>query len=47
MVTHSSILDWRIPWIAEPGGLPSLGHRVGHDRVTERACIQVLRSLLS
>ena len=21
MATHSSILAWRIPWIAEPGGL--------------------------
>ena len=30
--THSSILAWRIPGTAEPGGLPSLGsHRVGHD----------------
>ena len=32
MVTHSSILAWRIPGTGEPGGLPSLGlHRVGHD----------------
>ena len=32
MATHSSILAWRIPGTAEPGGLPSLGsHRVGHD----------------
>ena len=22
MVTHSSILVWRIPWTEEPGGLP-------------------------
>ena len=30
--THSSILAWRIPGTAEPGGLPSMGsHRVGHD----------------
>ena len=30
--THSSVLAWRIPGTAEPGGLPSLGsHRVGHD----------------
>ena len=21
MATHSSILDWRTPWIQEPGGL--------------------------
>ena len=29
--TYSSILAWRIPGTAEPGGLPSMGlHRVGH-----------------
>ena len=32
MATHSSVLTWRIPGTAEPGGLPSVGsHRVGHD----------------
>ena len=32
MATHSSILAWRIPGMAEPGGLMSMGsHRVGHD----------------
>ena len=32
MVTHSSILAWRIPWMEEPGGLQSMGsQRVGHD----------------
>ena len=32
MATHSSILAWRIPGTAEPGGLQSVGsHRVGHD----------------
>ena len=25
MVTHSSILDGRIPWTEEPGGLQSMG----------------------
>ena len=25
MVTHSSILAWKIPWTEEPGGLQSLG----------------------
>ena len=25
MATHSSVLAWRIPGTAEPGGLPSLG----------------------
>ena len=32
MATHSSVLAWRIPGMAEPGGLPYMGsHRVGHD----------------
>ena len=32
MTTHSSVLAWRIPGMAEPVGLPSMGlHRVGHD----------------
>ena len=32
MATHSSILAWRIPGMAEPGGLLSMGlHRVRHD----------------
>ena len=33
MSTHSSILDWKIPWTEEPGGLQSIiSQRVGHDR---------------
>ena len=32
METHSSVPAWRIPGMAEPGGLPSMGsHRVRHD----------------
>ena len=32
MTTLSSILVWRIPWAAQPGGLQSMGsQRVGHD----------------
>ena len=32
MAAHSSILDWRIPWTEELGGLPSMGRqRVRHD----------------
>ena len=32
MATHSSVLAWSIPGMAEPGGLLSMGlHRVGHD----------------
>ena len=32
MATHSSVLAWRIPGTAGPGGLQSMGsHRVRHD----------------
>ena len=32
MVTHSSVLAWRIRGRGEPDGLPSMGsHKVGHD----------------
>ena len=32
MATHSSVLAWRIPGMAEPNGLLSMGsHRVRHD----------------
>ena len=32
MVSHSSSLAWRIPWIEEPGGLQSMGsQRIRHD----------------
>ena len=35
MVSHSSTLSWKIPWMEEPGGLQSMGSlRVGHDSVT-------------
>jgi len=35
MVTHSSVLAWRIPWTEEPGGLQSQDRRVRHDLATE------------
>ena len=32
MVTHSSLLAWRMPWTEEPGGLQFTGlQRVRHD----------------
>ena len=32
MVTHSSILAWRIPWMEKPGRLQSMGsQRVRHN----------------
>ena len=38
MAVHASILAWRIPWMEEPGRLPSMGsQRVRHDRSTEHS----------
>ena len=35
MATHSSTLDWKIPWTEEPGRLQSTGSRqVRHDGAT-------------
>ena len=34
MVTHSSILAWRVPWTEEPGRLQSKGHK--ESDMTER-----------
>ena len=38
MATHSSVLDWRIPWTEEPGGLQPMGsQRARHDWATEQS----------
>ena len=45
MATHSSVLAWRIPGTAGPGGLPSMGsHRVGHDwsDLAAAAAVQII-----
>ena len=45
MATHSSVLAWRIPGMAEPGGRPSMwSHRVGHDWIdlAAAACLYSL-----
>ena len=36
MATHSGILNWRILWTEEPGGLQSVeSQRVRHDSATQ------------
>ena len=36
MATHSSVIDWRIPWTKEPGGLQSVeSQRVLSSRTNE------------
>ena len=38
MATHSSILDWRIPWTEEPGSYGPKGHKeLDMTEVTEHA----------
>ena len=45
MTTPSSILAWKIPWRAEPGGLQSLGlQRAGHYWVTNTCTCKNLKS---
>ena len=35
MAPHSSTLDWKVPWMEEPGRLQSMGSlRIGHDWAT-------------
>jgi len=48
MATCSSVLAWRIPGTAEPGGLPAMGsHRVGHDESDlAAAAMEVNNSIL-
>jgi len=44
MAAHSSILAWRIPWMAEPGRLLSMGlQRVRHDWETSLHLILSIR----
>ena len=41
MVIHPGILDRKIPWTEDPGGLQSMGsQRVQHDGVTKHACME-------
>ena len=47
MATHSSILDWKIPWTEEPGGLQSMGsQRVILDLVTNAQSVFMDHSLV-
>ena len=44
MVTHSSILVWRIPWTEEPGGLQSMeSQRVGRKELDTTEQVSLLR----
>ena len=45
MVTHSSILAWKIPWTEESAWLQSIGsQRVGHDLATKQQQEQLILS---
>ena len=43
--THSSILAWRIPWIEDPGGLPSMGSQRVRHNWRDLACPRFLSCL--
>ena len=43
MATRFSILAWKFSWTEEPGRIQSMVlQRVGHNLVTEHACILML-----
>ena len=43
MATHSSIPDWKIPWMEEPGEQQfTASQRVGHNRVTSLHFLSML-----
>ena len=35
IVTHSSILAWKIPWTEEPGGLQSMGSQKSRTQLSD------------
>ena len=41
MVTHSSILAWRIPWTEEPGGLHSIGLQTARHDGSDLALVYI------
>ena len=47
MVTHSSVLAWRIPGMVEPGGLPSIGSNISTQESNQGLlhCRQILYQL--
>ena len=45
MVTHSSILPWRIPWTEGPGRLQSMSHKES-DTIVYLMCYYEFHSLL-
>ena len=46
MATHPSVLDWRILWTEEPGGLQSLGSKESNTPPTNTV-VQCVREVLS
>ena len=40
MITHSSILAWRIPWTEEPSGLQPLGTQMSQTQLSDLGYMQ-------
>ena len=47
MATHSSILDWKISWTQEPGGLQSMGSQRVRQRATNTYLLTYLLTYIS
>ena len=45
MATHSSILDWEIPWTEEPSGLQSIGLQKRQTQLTGSRRVVLLEIL--
>ena len=43
MVTHTSILSWRIPWTKEPGSLQSMKNQTQLKGLSTHACLLCAR----
>ena len=43
--THSSILDWKIPWMEEPGGLQSMGSQ-SRTRLSDFTSLKRIKLLI-
>ena len=41
MVTHSSILPWKVPWTREPGGLQSMGLGKSWTQLSDQTTTQL------
>ena len=47
MATHSNVLAWRIPGMAEPGGLLSMGNTQDHSLIPPEQILKLYAYVLA